>query len=245
MASSDESFRLTAEATTLPTSSRDFRLPAEELLVWQLSDSAFPTGSFAHSAGLEAAWQAGEIADGAALRRFTHAVLEQTGHGVLPLLNAAHRDPARFEPLDGLADLFLINPVANRASRVQGRALAATMARVWPAESVSALADRVDRGIGHHGPVMGAMFGAAGLPLDVSQRLCLYAAARGVLTAAVRLGIVGSYESQRLQHDLGPALIAIAERACDYGEDDLAQTAPVLDVLQSAHDRLYSRLFQS
>ena len=27
--------------------------------------------------------------------------------------------------------------------------------------------------------------------------------------------------------------------------DDLAQPAPVLDLLQAAHDRLYSRLFQS
>jgi urease accessory protein UreF len=27
--------------------------------------------------------------------------------------------------------------------------------------------------------------------------------------------------------------------------DDLAQTAPLVDLLQAGHDRLYSRLFQS
>ena len=213
--------------------------------MWQLADSAFPTGSFAHSAGLEAAWQAGEIADSAAVGWFAHAVLEQTGRGVLPLLNAAHRDPSRFETLDRLADVFLVNRVANRASRVQGRALAATTSRVWPTDATSALAARVDTGLGHYGPVMGAMFAALAVPLDVSQRICLYAASRGVLAAAVRLGVIGSYASQQLQHALGPALAAVAERARDYGEDDLAQTAPVLDVLQAAHDRLYSRLFQS
>ena len=42
-------------------------------LFWQLADSAFPTGGFAHSWGLEAAWQSGEVADVAALRRFVHA----------------------------------------------------------------------------------------------------------------------------------------------------------------------------
>ena len=66
------------------------RLQAEDLLAWQLVDSAFPTGSFAHSGGLEAAWQSGEIPNLAALEGFAVAVLEQTGHGTLPLLNAAY-----------------------------------------------------------------------------------------------------------------------------------------------------------
>jgi len=216
-----------------------------DLLFWQLADSAFPTGSFAHSGGLEAAWQSGEVDDAPALARFARGVIEQAGGSVLPLLNAAHRAPERFEELDQLANLFLVNPVANRASRVQGRALAATIARVWPGDAVSGIAARVEAGIGHQGPVMGAMFAALHVPLDVTRHVCLYAAARGVLAAAVRLGIVGSYESQRLQHDLGPAIGEIAARARETDEHDLAQTAPVLDVLQAAHDRLYSRLFQS
>ena len=32
-------------------------------LLWQLADSAFPTGGFAHSGGLEAAWQNGEVSN--------------------------------------------------------------------------------------------------------------------------------------------------------------------------------------
>ena len=221
------------------------RLQAEDLLAWQLVDSAFPTGSFAHSGGLEAAWQSGEIPNLAALEGFAVAVLEQTGHGTLPLLNAAYVEPSRFDELDQLADVFLSNPVANRASRVQGRALAATAARIWPDQPVSLLAARVEAGIGHQGPVMGAVFAAVHLPLAVAQQVCLYSAVRGVLSAAVRLGIAGSYESQRLQHDLGRAIAAVADRARAFDERDLAQTAPIVDVLQAAHDRLYSRLFQS
>jgi urease accessory protein len=222
-----------------------FRLQAEELLAWQLVDSAFPTGGFAHSGGLETAWQSGEVPDDEALARFVHGVVEQTGRGVLPLLNAAHRDPSRLETLDRIADAFLVNAVANRASRVQGRALAATMARVWDGDDVRALAGRVEAGSGHLGPVMGAMFAAVQVPSDTARRICLYSAARGVLSAAVRLGIAGSYDAQRLQYDLGPAIAAIAERARAFDEQDLAQTAPLVDLLQAAHDRLYSRLFQS
>lgn len=216
-----------------------------DLLAWQLADSAFPTGGFAHSGGLEAAWQSGEIPNRAALEAFAVAVLEQTGSGTLPLVNAAYRDPSRFDALDHLADVFLINPVANRASRVQGRALSATAARIWPTPAVTAVDARVEAGLGHQGPVMGAVFAALNLPPGVARQVCLYTAVRGVLAAAVRLGIAGSYESQRLQHDLAPAITAIADRSCDLDERDLAQTAPIVDVLQSAHDRLYSRLFQS
>jgi len=75
--------------------------------------------------------------------------------------------------------------------------------------------------------------------------VCLYTAARSVLAAAVKLGIAGSYEAQRIQHELIPAIAAVADRARDFDERHLAQTAPVIDVLQAAHDRLYSRLFQS
>jgi urease accessory protein len=66
-----------------------------------------------------------------------------------------------------------------------------------------------------------------------------------VLAAAVRLGIVGSYDAQRLQHEVTPAMLAISDRSAALDENDLAQTAPLHDLLQAAHDRLYSRLFQS
>ncbi len=111
-------------------------------LTWQVVDSAFPTGVFAHSWGLEAAWQQGEVASLTRCSDFVDASIQQTGHGTLPLVNAAFRQPERLEPLDTLADAFLTNPVANRASRVQGRTLLATAARVWPSAAFAALQAR-------------------------------------------------------------------------------------------------------
>jgi urease accessory protein len=75
--------------------------------------------------------------------------------------------------------------------------------------------------------------------------MVLYGAARTVLAAAVRLGIAGSFEAQRLQYECGPWLDQAVDRCGALSIDDLAQTAPVLDLLQGGHDRLYSRLFQS
>jgi urease accessory protein len=214
-------------------------------LAWQVIDSAFPTGAFAHSWGLEAAWQHGEVDDLDSLRVFLDASVQQAGYAYLPLVNAGHLAPDRLEALDLLAEAFLINPVANRTSRLQGRTLVATAGRIWPSAGLADLKARAEATHAHVAPLSGAVFLAIGLPLPTAQKVVLYGAARGVLSAAVRLGIAGSYEAQRMQFECGPRLDLLAERCGGLRERDLAQTAPVLDLLQSRHDSLYSRLFQS
>jgi len=213
--------------------------------IWQLIDSAFPTGTFAHSAGLEAAWQQGEVPDAPALGRFVRASVRQAGYAALPLLTAAYRDPDALARLDRLADAFLLNEVANRASRIQGRTLAATAARIWPTPELASLHAGLDGLSAHLAPVSGVVFRRLDVPLVTAQRLTLFATARTVLSAAVRLGISGSYEAQRQQHACEGWLEDIARRCVDLDVADLAQTEPLVDLLQAGHDRLYSRLFQS
>jgi urease accessory protein len=217
----------------------------QDVLVWQLVDSAFPTGAFAHSLGLESAWQHGEIASRDDLQAFTEAAGLQAASGALPLVNAAYREPARLAEWDALHDAFLTNAVANRASRVQGRTLVASASRIWPSPALARIQIDVASLCAHVAPVTGVVFRALGVPRETTQRIVLYGAARGVLSAAVRLGITGSYDAQRLQSTIGLWSAGVLARHADAGEHDLAQTAPIADVLQGAHDRLYSRLFQS
>ena len=61
------------------------------VLVWQLIDSSFPSGGFAHSAGLEASAQHGLVFDGATVAAFARQTLPQMGRASLPLVTAAHR----------------------------------------------------------------------------------------------------------------------------------------------------------
>jgi urease accessory protein len=212
---------------------------------WQIVDSAFPTGAFAHSCGLESAWQHGEVDDLEALGRFLRASVLQAGYATLPLLNSAYQHPERLVSLDELADVFLVNAVANRASRIQGRTLAATAARIWPSDAMAGLRTLAHTTCAHVAPLSGATFRVLGLPLATAQRVAIFGAARAVLTAAVRLGIAGSFEAQRMQHGGAWWLEEVARRCGSLTSDDLAQTAPVIDILQGGHDRLYSRLFQS
>jgi len=215
-----------------------------EVLIWQLVDSAFPSGSFAHSFGLEAAWQAGEVTTDGELQQFVSDSLWQTGKAMLPVTTAVHRSPERLEELDALHDAFLSNAVANRASRVQGRALLMTGARVWPRE-IASIDAQCRTLCCHSAPVTGAVLAALGVPLDVTQRIMLFVNVRGILAAAVRLGIIGPYRAQRIQFECTGDVERVLHKCADLTEEDLAQTAPIIDVLQSAHDRLYSRLFQS
>ena len=214
-------------------------------LAWQVVDSAFPVGVFAHSWGLEAAWQAGHVEDEAALRRFLEDSIRQTGWSALPLMNAAYHEPARLEELDDLNHAFLTNGVANRASRVQGRTLAATAARVWPSRATDDLQARAQAGWAHVAPLSGVVFRTIGLSQAIARKAVLYGAARGILSAAVRLGVVGSYGAQRIQHAAATHLDATLEQCRGLAAEEICQTAPLIDVLQGAHDRLYSRLFQS
>jgi urease accessory protein len=215
-------------------------------LVWQLADSAFPAGGFAHSFGLEAAWQLHEV-DAGSLPRFVRDAVAQAGRGGLPFVTAAHDNPEALAEIDSRCDAFLRNAVANRASRVQGRAWLGTVERSFPRPEVRELCDdvRVRSIARHYAPIVGATLKALDIDRSSAARLFLFWACRGTLSAAVRLGIVGTTEAQRLLAEGAEALDRTLASTFALRMDEAAQTAPIADLWQASHDRLYSRLFQS
>ncbi len=216
-------------------------------LLLQLADSAFPTGSFAHSNGFEAALQHGEVRDVAGFERYLTELLWQTGYGAMILAGEAHRCPLSIGELDSLSEVFLSSHVANRASRVQGRTFLSTCERSFGSAAITELAARIRAGElhEHFAPVFGAAVGALGVGRESMQRLLLHGTMRGVLSAALRLGIFGPYQAQRVQADFAKKLDEVLAQCADLALAELAQTAPLLDLVQANQDRLYSRLFQS
>jgi urease accessory protein len=225
--------------------------------VLQLADSAFPTGGFAHSAGLEAMLQAGELArpdverDGSAVargvERFYTELVDQLAHGSLPIVGASYDAPARLAELDAFTRTTLWSHVAARASRAQGRALLDVAARSFGHDVLVAARSRLSRNEleGHLAPVFGFVTRALGVVRDEALATFLHLGLRGALSAAVRLGCIGPSESQAMHHRLHPVLDAALARARPLGLDDVAQTAPLVELVQATHDHLYSRLFQS
>jgi urease accessory protein len=97
-------------------------------LLLQLVDGAFPSGGFAHSAGLEPSLHLRGIGD---LEPFVDEALWQTGRTALPFVRRACEAPAELAALDALYDATQTSHVANRACRAQGRSLAGAACRVF------------------------------------------------------------------------------------------------------------------
>jgi urease accessory protein len=221
---------------------------ASRWLLLQLADAAFPAGGFAHSGGLEAAARLGEVAKPGELDALVDASVLQAARSSLPFVKAAHDDPTRLAQLDAHVDTLLLSHVANRSSRSQGRAFVATCGRVFDAVSAIAAIDDACRARAlrvHLAPALGAVTRALDLSAEDALTAFLHASLRGVLSAAVRLNLVGPNEAQRMTF----ARAALLDRALAIGAalepDDAAQPSPLLEIFGASHDRLDVRLFVS
>jgi urease accessory protein len=180
------------------------------------------------------------------LAGFIEASLGQFGHGSLPFMLAAHDEPGNLADLDQLCDCFTSNHVANRASRLQGQALLASAERIFNAPGLQNLRQSAGPSPCFHlAPVFGVVARSLGLGRRPAAELFCFLHLRGLTASAVRLGIVGPMEAQTIQFQS----TAIAEdtlgRCQHLTVEDIAQTAPLLEIWQGGQDRLYSRLFQS
>jgi urease accessory protein len=219
-------------------------------LMWQLADSAFPAGGFAHSGGLEAAWQTGELEGAEGLERFLRCSLLQAARGAAPFMlrSAAAIDGEDLVRTDRSYNAFLTNPVANRASRAQGRGFLTAAERALGSPQIVAVRGWISgaRSPGHWPIVFGAVGSGLGIDGRRLARLLLFITLRGNISAAVRLGVVGPMQAQAIQNRLGGYGETLAERAMGWKvEDAAAQVSPVTELLQGMHDRLYSKLFLS
>jgi urease accessory protein len=168
---------------------------------------------------------------------------------------AAYVEPGRFDEFDDLCDAFTSNHVANRASRVQGKAFLSAVQRTFTVASCLSPFKHEAENMGTGGaPVprfnhFACVFGRALRQLDILQettaRLFFFNHLRGVIAAAVRLNIVGPMEAQSIQNQLAATAEVVLKNCASLTLDDIAQTSPLLDLWQGAQDRLYSRLFQS
>jgi len=182
------------------------------------------------------------VRNGLELREWVLTSLRQLTHAVLPFVNAAHSEPGRVAEFDRVCEAFTTNHVANRASRVLGKALVAAVERTF---GVSVRGESLQPPYCHFAPVYGATTRSLALPNEQSTRLFVFMHLRSVVAASVRLNIVGPMEGQAIQFQFSEEAESVAQNSAQLGLNDLSQTAPLLDLWQGAQDRLYSRLFQT
>lgn len=220
--------------------------PRQSWLVWQLLDSAFPVGGFAHSGGLEAAWQGGGLRSKVELETFLRINLEQQGRSMLPLVRETLHQPTRFNEIDLFCHSLLSNPVSNRASRMQGQALVSAAIRCLGCTDLESTRSSWDHSTsGHFAPAFGLVLHHLDIPFETAGPMYLFVQVRGWISAAVRLNIIGPFEAQKIQANLGEESDRTWHRCHSLQMVDSAQTSPLLELWQAHHGMLYSRLFQS
>lgn len=241
------------------------------LMLW-LSPS-FPVGAFAFSHGLEQAAARGWIRDAFTLEAWLRDLIELGSlRNDLVLLAAASRaaaladasDPAEECPsspgtrwrggqsLASINELALaLQPSAERhlETRTQGNAFMATIIAAWPCEGIEPVRQGLINPNGSSDvayPVaVGAVTAAHGIAIDAALTGYALAFAGNLVSAAIRLSVIGQTDGQRVMAALMSDLEAAATSAVTSTLDDLGSATFRSDLAQLAHETLYSRLFRS
>ena len=241
-------------STTTPTTTKAETLSEGQLyraLSW--FSPGFPIGAFSYSHGLETATASGGVRDRNTLQRWVATILTHgTGRIDADTLREAHRaaSTADAEALTaanrrGLA--FRATAEMALETTAQGEAFLAVCRAAWPEPFL----DRWAASLGETGETVclpaavGATTARAGIPLEQALIGYLHAMAANLVSAGLRLSIVGQTDGQRILAALeqvvgNAAASALTRGACAFGGAALA-----VDLASMAHETQYSRIFRS
>jgi urease accessory protein len=215
------------------------------LQLFQLFDSQFPIGAFAHSGGLETYGQ-----QGAALPELHELMAGQIalgwGRGELAAASlawsaACNPDaPVALARLSTLAGAFKVIPSVRETSLRLGRRTLTLLRRLHPDTFETISIDPP-----HHAIVVGAAGRMLQLPLPELLLAYGHSLLAGGIAAATRCMPVSPAQAQALIVELHPALQAASEHALHATEDTLFTCTPALDIRCHQQSLLHTRLFQS
>jgi urease accessory protein len=243
-----------------------------------LADSGLPTGSFAHSAGLEVASQLQMIQSEQDVEDFVHAATRSAMQLSTPFLMAGHQlvlpknddDTSttiakKWERLHQQCQAVMAtNEPACAASLDQGKSLA-RIASQWlrsgstlnavSTHKCDEILECLTSTSPHVAPTIGVIGGLLGLDRMQVCRLFAYCVARDMVSAAVRLSLVGPLASVPLLHKVQASaedgIQAVTSlMGGDLSNDSLplmgaSTSAPVIESLHPCHEILQVRLFRS
>lgn len=219
----------------------------------QANDSLFPTGSYAHSFGLEPLVQEGVVRDGETLRTFLHrAVLPGLAHLELPLIAHAWRALGA-EDWNLVAELCFLSAASRPASELRtaseniGRQRAELAAMLRPDSCACEFVERAKAGGWPHAAPISAALEArvSGAPLSAALTAFSYASLAAIIAAAMKLLRLGQNRAQTLLTEAlatVPELVAFAPKVA---VDEIGWFNPWLDIAAARHETADARMFIS
>jgi urease accessory protein len=216
----------------------------------QLCDSAFPSGAFSHSFGLETAVAEGRIADARAFAAWLGAYLGGSAATLdARALVLGLRVPDEAVTLDAALSAAVFAVEVRSATRRLARAtLDAFAAMGLGTPALAAYRSAVDAGAadGHHPLACALGYAAIGAAARDAAWAYLSATAAGLAAAAARVIPLGQRDVARVLWDARPAIERGADDACAArGVDDLVLAAFDCEIDAFRHQRLDGRMFAS
>jgi len=216
------------------------------LAVW--FSPMFPVGAFAYSHGLEWAHEAGDIADAEDLRDWLTTLVERGAlHNDAIILAAAYRaallsDARELVDINELALALATSRERRLETATQGSAFLLAIRKSWPCATLEFL--NPEEEIAY--PIAVALAAAGhNLPLDATLHMYCLGFISNLVSAAIRLGIIGQTDGQRVIAALMPVVLETARSCASKNLDELGGSSFRSDLASLRHETQYTRLFRS
>jgi urease accessory protein len=225
----------------------------------QLADSAFPSGRYTLSYGLEAVAQSGLLGEPCDPSDLVVLLGDGVRFGVASSDGVALACAHRAVGAKGRVDLELVTRADERLAAVKlareareaslrtGRALLGIATSVFAAPAIAEYAERVAAGRcpGNHAVVLGLLSASLGVPRLEAIAGELYAVCAGWVAAAVRLVLIDHCAAQAVLHRVRPMIAEAAVAAVDRDISHISGCTPLQDLMSMRHEQAGLRLFAS
>ncbi|VDI25454.1 urease accessory protein [Mytilus galloprovincialis] len=172
--------------------------------------------------------------------------VENAGSFGIPFVTASYNACFEIEKLvaiDNHCDICTPNHVAKRASTRQGRSMLETCGKSFANSQMVSLLDQLQ--CCHLPVVYGACCGIMGINIKSTMTTFLYSTLRSSIASSIRLDKVGPIEAQIIQTNLQKTIPDVVDRYRYRTVEEACIVFPVIDMIQNAHDNMFSKLFYS
>ncbi|KQQ92174.1 urease accessory protein UreF [Arthrobacter sp. Leaf141] len=218
-----------------------------QLALQQLTDSALPTGAFAHSLGFESYVDAGLVADEASFGAWLGAFISQSLTYSDGLAIRFLYEGWNVAELDSLLSASLLPRQVREASAKMGGRLLEIGGEIFPSAELALYRDLVGggRAVGHQPLAFAVVARSLDVPLAEALAAYLFATVTSLTQNAVRAIPLGQNAGQRLLREAADGVAAAVERVKHLTPDDFGAVSPGLEIFQMRHERQRARMFMS
>lgn len=219
----------------------------------QIHDSAFPTGSFAHSFGMETYIQENVIRNEEDLREFCDMYIRHNLASTDAIIAKEAYDLAKNHDTQGLIHLeqichgIKLSPETRKGSAMMGRRFLQTVYPLSDEELLMFWYEKLKSKEvkGHYPVVYGIYTAMLGVDAKMSLETFLYSSITALVQNAVRAVPLGQMSGVKTTFALLPVIQETARQVIGLTLDDLDNNSIALEIASMKHEFLHSRLFIS